>query len=74
MDVRYAAEVFDDLKPSVIWFNSRREGLGQELEDEFYAAVAVVRGRPYSYFLLCRPYWVASVSLAAFHCGSVLQD
>lgn len=49
MDVRYAEEVFDDLKPSVNWFNSRREGLGKELEDEFYAAVAVVRGRPFSY-------------------------
>ena len=49
MDVRYAAEVFDDLKPSVIWFNSRRDGLGHELEDEFYAGVAVVRGRPYAY-------------------------
>ena len=44
MDVRYADEVFDDLRPSVDWLNSRKAGLGFELEDEFYASVAVVRG------------------------------
>jgi hypothetical protein len=49
MDVRFADEVFDDLQPSVAWLNSRRSGLGFELEEEFYASVAVVRGRPYSY-------------------------
>ena len=49
MDVRYADEVFDDLRPSVDWLNSRKPGLGFEFEDEFYATVAVVRGRPYSY-------------------------
>ena len=49
MDVRYAEEVFDDLRPSVDWPNSRKPGLGFELEDEFYASVAVVRGRPYSH-------------------------
>jgi hypothetical protein len=49
MDVRYAEEVFDDLRPSVDWLNSRKPSLGFELESEFYASVAVVRGRPYSY-------------------------
>lgn len=49
MDVRYALEVFDDLRPSVDWLNSRKPGLGFELESEFYASVGVVRGRPYSY-------------------------
>ena len=49
MDVRYADEVFDDLRPSVDWLNSCKPGLGFELENEFYASVAVVRGRPYSF-------------------------
>ncbi len=49
MDVRYADEVFDDLRRSVDWLNSRKPGLGLELEDEFYATVAVVRGRPHFY-------------------------
>ena len=49
MDVLYADEVFEDLRPSVAWLNSRKLGLGLELEEEFYATVAVVRGRPYSY-------------------------
>jgi hypothetical protein len=49
MEVRYASEVFDDLRPSVDWLNSRKPGLGFEPEDEFCDSVAVVRGRPYSY-------------------------
>ncbi len=49
MDVRYSDEVFEDLKPSVDWFNSRRTGLGEELEEAFYDAVAVIRGRPNAY-------------------------
>lgn len=49
MDVRFADEVYDDLQPSVAWLNSRKSGLGIELEEEFYASVAVVRGRPYSF-------------------------
>jgi len=49
MDVRYADEVFDDLRPSVDWLNTFKPGLGFELEEEFYASVAVVRGRPFSY-------------------------
>ena len=28
MEVRYAGEVFDDLRPSVDWLNSRKPGLG----------------------------------------------
>ena len=53
MDVLYADEVFEDLRPSVAWLNSRKLGLGLELEEEFYATVAVDRGRPYSYAVDC---------------------
>lgn len=49
MDVRYADEVRDDLLSSMAWFDERRDGLGDELEAEFYAAVSVVQRRPYSF-------------------------
>lgn len=39
MDVRYADEVRDDLLSSMAWLDARRAGLGEELEDEFFAAV-----------------------------------
>lgn len=49
MDVRYADEVFEDLETSAAWLDTRRPGLGSELEEEFYASVAVVRGRPHTF-------------------------
>lgn len=49
MDVRYADEVRDDLLSSMAWFDDRQAGLGDELESEFYAAVSVVKNRPYSF-------------------------
>jgi len=49
MDVRYADEVRDDLLVSIAWFDKRRDGLGDQLEAEFYEAVSVVQDRPYSF-------------------------
>jgi hypothetical protein len=49
MDVRYADEIRDDLLVSMAWMDERRDGLGDELEAEFYAAVSVVQERPYSF-------------------------
>jgi hypothetical protein len=49
MDVRYADEVRDDLLISMAWLDERRDGLGDELETEFYSAVSVVQDRPYSF-------------------------
>ena len=48
MEVRYADEVRDDLLMSMAWLDERRDGLGDELEAEFYAAVSVVQDRPRS--------------------------
>ena len=31
------------------WIDKRRDGLGDQLEAEFYAAVSVVQDRPYSF-------------------------
>lgn len=49
MDVCFLPEVRDDLLSSMEWFDQRRDGLGEELEIEFYSAVAVVRERPLSF-------------------------
>jgi hypothetical protein len=49
MDVRYAKEVRDDLLVSMAWLDERRDGLGDELEAEFYAAVLIVERRPLSF-------------------------
>lgn len=49
MDVRYAKEVRDDLLSSMAWFDERRNGLGDDLEAEFFAAVSVVQDRPLSF-------------------------
>lgn len=49
MHVRYANEIRDDLLVSMLWVDERRDGLGDELEAEFYAAVSVVQKRPYSF-------------------------
>lgn len=49
MDVRYAEEVRDDLLISMVWLDKRRDGLGDELEIEFHAAVSVVQERPLSF-------------------------
>ena len=49
MDVRFLPEVRDDLLSSMDWFDLRRDRLGDELETEFYAAVATVRARPLSF-------------------------
>ena len=49
MDVRYADEVRDDLLVSMAWLDKRRDGLGDQLEAEFYAAVSVVQNRPFSF-------------------------
>lgn len=42
MDVRFLAEIRDDLLSAMDWFDRRRAGLGEELESEFYTAVARV--------------------------------
>jgi len=42
-------EVRDDLLESMDWFDKRRNGLSEQLEAEFRAAVSVVRDRPYSF-------------------------
>jgi hypothetical protein len=42
MDVRYAKEVRDDLLISMAWLDERCDGLGDQLEAEFYAAVSVM--------------------------------
>ena len=49
MEVRYADELRDDLLMSMAWLDERRDGLGDELEAEFYAAVSVVQDRPFSF-------------------------
>jgi hypothetical protein len=49
MNVRYAEEIRDDLLVSMAWMDERRDGLGDELETEFYAAVSVVQDRPLSF-------------------------
>ena len=49
MDVRFADEVRDDLLSSMAWFDDRQNGLGQQLEVEFYTTVAVIRDRPYTF-------------------------
>ena len=49
MDVRYADEIRDDLLLSMAWMDERREGLGDELETEFYGAVSIVQKRPHSF-------------------------
>lgn len=48
-DVRYADEVRNDLLLSMAWLDERRDGLGEQLEAEFYAAVSVVQDRPFSF-------------------------
>ena len=40
MDVRYADEIRDDLLLSMGWMDECRQGLGDELETEFYSAVS----------------------------------
>ncbi|QEF98097.1 hypothetical protein Mal15_21440 [Stieleria maiorica] len=49
MDVRYAKEVRDDLLSSMAWLDERRDGLGDELETEFFTSVSIVRDRPLSF-------------------------
>ena len=49
MDVRYAKKVRDDLLVSMAWLDERCEGLGDQLESEFYTAVSVVQERPFSF-------------------------
>jgi len=49
MDVRYADEIRDDLLFSMGWMDECRQGLGDELETEFYSAVSIVRQRPFSF-------------------------
>lgn len=46
MEVRFVYEVFDDLLNSMNWFDARKDGLGGELEHEFYKAVARIRENP----------------------------
>ena len=43
MDVRFLADVRDDLLSAMDWFDQRRAGLGEELGNEFFAAVSRVR-------------------------------
>ena len=43
MDVRFLADVRDDLLSAMDWFDQRRAGLGEELGKEFFAAVSRVR-------------------------------
>jgi len=49
MDVRYVHEVKEDLLSSMAWLDERRDGLGDELETEFYLAVATVCDRPHTF-------------------------
>jgi hypothetical protein len=49
MGVRYVDEVRDDLLLSIAWFDERKDGLGDEFEAEFYAAVSLVQKRPLSF-------------------------
>ncbi len=49
IDVQYTDELRDDLVKSMIWMDERKLGLCAQLEEEFHASVAVVRGRPYSF-------------------------
>ena len=46
IDVRYVDEVRDDLIMGMNWIDERHAGLGDQLESEFFAAVAVVPDRP----------------------------
>ncbi len=49
MNVRYVDEIREDLIVSMAWMDERQNGLGDELESEFYAAVALVQNQPYSF-------------------------
>ena len=46
MDVRFLAEVYDDLSTTMAWLNNRRVGLGDEFESEFFASIATICDRP----------------------------
>ena len=46
MKVRVLPEAFEDLSKAVDWYNSRREGLGQEFEEVFYSSVNHIHRHP----------------------------
>ena len=48
MKVVYLDEIRDDLVASMDWYDEIRDGLGEEFENEFYAAVSTVCDRPES--------------------------
>jgi toxin ParE1/3/4 len=47
--VRFAPEVPDELAEAVLWYESRRPGLGKELLDEIGLMLPLVGGRPQSF-------------------------
>ena len=47
--VRLAPEAADELAEAVLWYQARREGLGQELLDELEATLPTIGRRPRSF-------------------------
>ena len=48
-EFRFLAEVYDDLATTVDWLDSKRAGLGEEFEFEFFAAVQRATQEPASF-------------------------
>jgi hypothetical protein len=47
--VRFAPEVADELAEAVLWYDTRRHGLGSELLDEVEATLPLIGRRPRSF-------------------------
>jgi hypothetical protein len=51
--VRFAPEVPDELAEAVVWYEAKRQGLGEEFLDEIRATLPLLGSRPRS-FLGCK--------------------
>ena len=47
--VWYRVEVESDLRDATLWYESKRDGLGEEFLGEFWSAIDKIIDRPFSY-------------------------
>jgi len=60
-EIAFYDEALIDLRDAILWYNSELEGLGQDLETQFYNALPIIAKGPNHYqirYLNCRVFWL----------------
>ena len=54
--IRVLPGAFDDVSEAVDWYNSRRDGLGEEFEDIFFSSARFIQNNPLIYRVVYRSF------------------